>query len=261
MELATVEFAIEAILNDWSSGVMTIEWDGDDDKLTVDEAFITLGGTDTFKPFLQAGRFVVPFGLYDGNTISDPLTKEAFETKEDSIRVGTALGPFTVGGYFFNGDTNEGGGDSHIEQFGIEVGYGLENESVDVEINLGYLSSVVDSDTLAEQFDTEGDYVSGIGAQLGLRAAGSSKPSALHLELGYNIPMDNFPTLITLAYSATRDLAGVLPESRVALATGIELSGGLGVNAEYTHDIDYSLEDGGTGENSDTIIAQLVYEF
>lgn len=173
IDLATAEFAFDAEITDWAFGVIGIEWDGDEDKLTVDEAFIALGGTDEFPVGLQAGRYVVPFGVYDGNTVSDPLTKEAFETKEDAVMISSAFGPVTVGAFAYNGETNEGGGDSNVEQFGAAVGYAVETDAISFAVNLGYSSSIADSDRLEEEYDMEADYVGGAAFQASVTFAGT----------------------------------------------------------------------------------------
>lgn len=286
IDLATAEFAFEAEVTDWAGGVMAIEWDGDEDKLTVDEAFITLGGTDEIPVSLQAGRYVVPFGVFDGNTVSDPLTKEAFETKEDAAMVSGEFGPVSIGAFVYNGETNEDGGDSNIEQYGATIGYALENDTVRFEAHASYSSSIADSDTLQEEYDLEADYVGGVALQASLRVAGavfigeyitalddyessdeltgesiSDQPSAYQLEAGYNFDLGGLASIVSLGYNGTSDLGGILPESRIMAVLGMEFTEGVGVNLEYAHDTDYDENDGGTDEESDSVICQLYYEF
>ena len=86
------------------------------------------------------------------------------------------------------------------------------------------------------------------------------KPAAYHLEAGYEVEL-GLPLQFTLSYSATRDLAPILPESRLAAVVGVTLSEGLGVKVEYSHDTDYDSADGGSGEEADAVTAQLSYEF
>lgn len=286
VDLATAEFALEAELVDWAHGVMAIEWDGDEDKLTVDEAFINLGGTDEIPLGLQAGRYVLPFGIYDGNTVSDPLTKEAFETKDDAVMVGSVLGPLTFGVFAYNGETNEGGGDSNVEQFGAAAGYVFENDAVMFEANIGYSSSIADSDRLQEEYDMDADYVGGVALQGSVRFGGavfigeyitalddyessdeltgeaiSAKPSAYQLEAGYNFNLGGLASLASIGYSGSSNLGGILPENRMMAVLGVELGDGLGVNLEYAHDTDYDAGEGGTSEEADSVICQLYYEF
>lgn len=282
IDLATAEFGFEAEIAEWALGMMAIEWDGDEENFNVDEAFITLGGTGDFPGYVQAGRYVIPFGVYDGNTISDPLTTEVFETKEDAIMVGAAFGPVSLDAFAYNGETNEGGGDAGIEQFGAAIGFAMETDAVQFEAHIGYANSIVDSDGLQEEWDPEADYVGGIALQAGVRVAGfvfigeyitavddyesddgivNAQPSAYQLEAGYNFNIGSLASLVSLGYSGTADLGGIYPETRLLVDFGIEIIEGLGVNLEYAHDIDYGLEDGGTDQESDAVIAQLYFEF
>ncbi|PID73981.1 MAG: hypothetical protein CSB33_00965 [Desulfobacterales bacterium] len=282
IDLATASFAFEASGGDHVSGTMAIDWDGDEDKLTIDEAFITVDGGDDLPLFFQGGRYVVPFGVYEANTLSDPLTCEVFEIKEDNLMIGSAFGPVTVSGYIFNGDSNEDGGEDHIEHFGLAANLELEAGPAAISGHLGYLSSVVDTDGLCEDFDLEADYAGGLAAQamveLGdiglviiaefitaldeLEMEGNDvEPKAWHMEVDYNINVPDYPMLAALSYSGTDDLGGLYSESRLAVALGVDLGESLGVTLELAHDEDYGESDGGTGESANTFTAQLAYEF
>jgi hypothetical protein len=169
ISLATAEVALEGRLTNWAGATLALEWDDEEDKITVDEAFISLGSAELFPVQGQVGRFVVPFGVYDGNTIADPLTKEVFEAKEDALLAGFEFNDFAGGIYFFNGDSSDGGGDD-IEHFGLFAGYTLETETIEVGVQLGYLNSVFDADGLTDAFDGEADYVDGVAVQARLIA-------------------------------------------------------------------------------------------
>jgi hypothetical protein len=109
LNTAQLDFEIQA--NDWTLGSLVIEYDdGKDtlfvtsegsedsvDRINIDTAFLTIGDTQRFPPFLTAGRMIVPFGISTGApvadvlTIDDPLTIEAFETREDAILIGVGF--------------------------------------------------------------------------------------------------------------------------------------------------------------------------
>ncbi len=278
IDLATAEFAFEAQVSDWATGVMAIEWDGDEDKINIDEAFIFIGNTDEVPVFLQAGRYIVPFGIYEGNTISDPLTKEAFETKEDAVLVGFESSGFYANAYAFNGETNEGGGDDTIEHFGGNVGYRLHNDDMAFGASVDLISSVFDADGLTDGFpdSMESDYASGLAAHAIFGMAGFGviaeyitaldevdgvEPKAWQIEGFYETEIGGRGVIFGLSYSETDDLGGVLPESRIAAVVGVGLLEEVGLTFEYTHDEDYDVSDGGTGESADAFTAQLAYEF
>jgi hypothetical protein len=108
--LDTAELDFEIAVNSWTLGSLVIEYhDGQDfifptntddevgvDRLTVRQAWITVGDTARYPLFMTVGRDVVPFGISTGDpvtdvlTIVDPLTVEVFETTEDFVLIGAA---------------------------------------------------------------------------------------------------------------------------------------------------------------------------
>jgi hypothetical protein len=168
-ELATVELGFDAQVTDWASGhILVLYEEGGDDDVVIDEGYITLGNTEQFPLYLTAGRMYVPFGNFETNMISDPLTLEISETQETAIQVGFEAAGAYGSVFAFNGDTNEGGGDSQIEQFGANLGYTYEQEGFSLDVGISYMNSMGDSDGLSgileEEDMLEVDYVDGFGA-------------------------------------------------------------------------------------------------
>lgn len=278
--LSTATLGIEASIVEWASGTIVFDWDDEEDEIGIDEAYITLGNTEAIPFALQAGRLYVPFGVFETSAVSDPLTLEAFETREEAVMTSYGINGVNFGIYGFNGDTNENGGDDTIEHFGGFLDYSLEKESLTLNAHLGYMSSIIDSDTLQDNLDLESDYVGGVSAQLSLQYSGfiligeyitatedyepdegdAQKPSAFHIEAGYTMEL-GLPVFAAISYSGTDNLGGVLPETRLAPVIGVELVEGLTAKLEYCHDTDYEEADGGTGEESDTVTLLLSYEF
>lgn len=94
-----LELGLEAELTDWikASSVLNSEWIGDsvnggDEKITVDQAIITLQKED-FPLYLVLGKRVQPFGLFENHLVTDPMTQDAFETKKVGVTIG-ATGPW-----------------------------------------------------------------------------------------------------------------------------------------------------------------------
>ncbi len=108
IQLNTAQLDFEIQVNDWTLGSLIFEFvDGTDilfpttqgteesvDRITIDTAFLTIGDTQRFPAFATFGRMIVPFGISTGDpvadvlTIEDPLTVEAFESREDAILIG-----------------------------------------------------------------------------------------------------------------------------------------------------------------------------
>jgi len=282
-ELATVELGFDARANDWTSGhVLVLYEEGGDDKVLIDEAFITLGNTEQFPLYLTAGRMYVPFGKFETNMISDPLTLEIGETQETALQLGFAVQGAHGSFFAFNGDTNEGGGDSQIEQYGANLGYLYEQEGFSMDVGISYVNSMGDSDGLseflAEENLLEADYVGGLGvyaiASVGpISLIGeyitalddfdgdNSQPMAFNFETGYTFVLAGRESTFAVAYQGTDDLAGMLPESRILTTLSVEIFPATTFAIEYAHDEDYDENEGGTGASADTVTGQLAYEF
>jgi hypothetical protein len=106
LDTADLDFEIQA--SDWVLGSLVFQYDqgtdvlfptaeGDEsgvDRVNVRQAWLTIGNTQRFPFFGTFGRDVVPFGISTGDpvvdvlTLIDPLTVEAFETREDFIMLG-----------------------------------------------------------------------------------------------------------------------------------------------------------------------------
>lgn len=66
---------------------------------------------------------------------------------------------------------------------------------------------------------------------------------------------------VALGLQSTQDAAGVLPETRTAIALSQEIDEGTSLSFEVAMDDDYSTADGGTGESATSFTAQLAVEF
>ncbi len=283
-ELATVELGFVGKMSDWASAHLTLLYEeGGDDKVLVDDAHIILGNTDKFPLYLDAGRQYVPFGNFTTNMISDPLTLEIAETQETALQIGFKAAGAYGSVFAFNGDTNEGGGDSQIEQFGANIGYALERDSFSLDIGMSYMNSIGDSDGLGDILKEKNlltaDYVSGIGAYAithigpvsligeyitALDDIGNEtnfQPMAFNIETGYAFHIRGLESTVAIAYQGTDDMAGYLPESRFLGSFAIGIFPGTTFAVEWAHDKDYDKADGGTDESADAFTAQLAYEF
>ncbi|MEA1968671.1 MAG: LbtU family siderophore porin [Thermodesulfobacteriota bacterium] len=280
--LATVELGFDSPITQWGSGHVLLAWDDGDDKITVDEAIITIGNSEKTPVYLSVGRMYVPFGNFETNMISDTFTLFLGETQEDAAQVGFETNGFYGSMYVFNGDTNEEtNGDSEIEQFGTNIGYAIENDNFSLDVNAGYINSLLDSNELQDALTVEGhDYIGGldIAAVLNFNAftligeyltalddyeTGSEKYElkAYNIELGYTFDISGKETTIAAGYQGSDDCAAYLPETRLIGAISVAIMDGMSLSLEYAYDDDYDENEGGTGEDADSITAQIAYEF
>jgi len=309
--LNTAEFDFEAKVLDWATGELSAEWDSGADKITLNEGFITLGDTRRFPLYLKLGRGTLPFGVTTGATVAariedqltltDPLTKEVFEAKEDYALLGVRANGFEGGAYVYNGTTNRRGpaGEKHLEHYGATVGYTWVNQNLFVTGTMSLMDSVFDSDGLTEQFPeaVNARYAPAVAAVLRFRLGGFSlvteynaaiydvpfqrlvtvvlpdgteeqvvqvirkRPTAWQIEAGYTTQVFGKKTYGAFGYSRTYQLAGAFPKQRLLTTVGTWLAPNMRLALEYGHEYDYSSAKGGTGRSTDSFISRLTYEW
>ncbi len=236
----------------------------------------------------------VPFGVFESNLVSDPLTLEIGETRESVVLAGAEANGFAGGLYVFNGDL-EADGDSQIDSYGAFVGFAQETENSLFAVNAGYISDIGDSDTLQDaiqgnidaavvDYDDQvgGATISGVATfgafnifaeyltatddfeinELAFKADGA-KPEAFNIELGYNFTLANIDMTAAVAYQGTDEAAALdLPKERFAAAISAGIFENTALSLECIHHNDYSDSDGGTDEfGGTTVTAQLAVEF
>lgn len=288
--LATVELGIEAKPLDWTTGFILFLYEEDDDDLNVDEGHVTLGATDDTPYYLTIGKLYVPFGAFETMMISDPITLDMGETNDAAVQIGLEMNGFRGAAYVFNGDADDvDDDDDAIEVFGLSVGYTIENDSFSVDLGADWINNILDSDGLNDVYDDNGwaavlgDQVPGVA----IHAMGSFGPftligeyvtmtddvedttgafladeaSAFAIEAGYTFDISGFETTIAIGYQASDDAAGILPEDKILGSVGVGITDNLSIAAEYATAEDYSVADGGSGEDIDSLTFQLAFEF
>lgn len=151
--LATMELGIDLTLSELCSGHLLLLWEEDDtEPADLDDAYITVGGTEDHAMYLRVGKLYVPFGMYESNMISGPLTSDLGETRESAVVFGTEYKGFNGALYVFNGDVEKENSDDVIETFGIRAGYTFSNENFNLDIGAGWISNVMDSDGMQDAF-------------------------------------------------------------------------------------------------------------
>ncbi len=286
LALAAAELGIDAEISDYVSGFMLLLYE-DGEDIAVDEVFLTLSGGDEMPLYLKAGEFYVPFGSFETNMISDPLTLEIGETHETALEVGYEMAGFYCAAYLFNGDVDEDGEDNDIDNFGLNAGYAMENDAMSLDAGIGYINNLYDSnglgDILEGQMEEEefglDSYVGGIALHAVLNfgpvtligeyvgatddpewnypgvTEEGDKPSAWNAEVGYTFEMAGKETVVGVAYQGTDNMADELPETRVVGAFAVGILDNTSLAFEYLHD-EFESDD-----EADVFTAQLAIEF
>jgi hypothetical protein len=185
--LDTFELGIGAQAGDWVSGNILFLYEQDPgpgregDELLVDEAYITIANPEVTPFFGTAGRIYVPFGNFESYMITDPITLTLGETRAEVLQVGVEMENGLYGSaYIYNGDILQekhnytSRENSHINNFGLNVGYAMERDNFSLDVGAGYLNNIATSDGLTDAVDGANglcdgdpcvaDYVGGVSA-------------------------------------------------------------------------------------------------
>lgn len=283
--LATFELGIAAQVTEWVEAMASLLYEEGDTDLEVDIAQITIANAVVTPVYVNAGQFYLPFGTYETNLVSDPLTLEIGEIRESAVEVGFVYGGFGGSVYTFQGD-NEVDGDTRIDSWGANLSVARELDAVSWSAGIGYISNLGDSDSLRDTVVDPTDFTGGwtanlavivqdfnlIGEYLGAADdfdtaalsfdGNGAKPEAWNIELGYSFEVFGKESVAAVAYQGSNEaLALELPEERWLVGWSIGIFDGTALSFEYSHDSDYGTGKGGTGENANAFVAQLAVEF
>lgn len=298
--LATAELGLRSQVNDWVEAGISFLYEQDETDLEVDTAYLTLGNADVSPLFLTAGQVYVPFGNYETNLVSDPLTLDIGEARETALQLGFEQSGFSGSLYVFNGD-NDIKGKDRIEGWGANLGFAHDSDSLSWSVGAGYINDLGDSDSLHETindtrvgaaeldpslsidptehtagwtlnaaanlgpFNLIGEYLSATDdfdpISLEFKGEGA-RPSAWNIEAGYSFTLLGRESVTAVAYQGAREaLALELPKERWLLGWSIEIFDRTSLGLEWARDRDYSARDGGTGKSANVLTAQLAVEF
>lgn len=149
LRLATFELGILAQVNPWVSVEASLLYEQDETDLEVDLAFINIHNPEVSPVFFTAGQFYVPFGDYETNLVSDPLTLEIGEAREVAARLGFLHNGFNGSLYAFKAD-NQVRGEDRIASWGANLGYALETDAYELRVGAGYINDLGDSNSLQD---------------------------------------------------------------------------------------------------------------
>ncbi len=288
--VATIELAAQTRINPWVSASIALLYEEDNtEPHEVDAAILTLGNKEDQPYTVTVGRTYVPFGVYDSNMISDPLTLELGETRETLVALNYEQSGFLASVYVFNGDIDRQASNADsIRQFGMSFSYLLEDANKLVDMEFSYMSNLADSDSIRTIImpPSVQDSVPGMSATLTYNyeawvlvteyvaalkrfssgelvyAGDAAKPSAYTIELAHIVNWSGKEYTLAVAQQGTREaLALGLPEKRVLLSIGTLIYENLNLRAEWRRDTDYGVSVSGTGNRANMVTLQAAVNF
>lgn len=276
--LASAALTAAGVLNELLSAQITLLHEEDETPLEVDEAILFINSGQS--TYVNLGQMYLPFGSFESMQISDPLTHEMSELRETAVLVGYNPGLFALTAYAFNGDVDRNAED-RITSYGFSSDFNLLEQRL--ILGAGYLSNLLDSDTLQEVVAASlAEPNHHIGA-LNLRAAYRTerilllaeaihslehlmiegveyKPQATHAEVGFTFGSGY---TVSIAHQTTDDIqwSGLPRRAWLCTASKSLINDDLTLSVEYRRDGDYIPTEGGSGESSHGLVFQLAAAF
>lgn len=235
-----MELGAAAALNDeWSVEILLEE----DDGIKLADAFVTYepgGGLSA-----SAGQQGVPFGVYDTNLITDPLTKDLGDTSGVSLLLGGEAGQVTWNLFGLQPEEDGQVGENH----GVAVGFGVGGEETEFGLDVSWINGV------ANAMDVQGMAVSARGS-LGPASAlveyvtaleapdGEATPTAWHAEAAYSFDLMGTDATLAVAGGGTDDgAAAELAETLMLLGISVGIAEGVGLGLEWSQSEAYGADD------------------
>jgi len=275
--LATVEIGIDGTVAEGVDVHVLLLHEEDDTALEIDEGTITL--SNLVGPLnLTAGQMYVPFGNFESNMISDPLTLEVGETRESVLSLGYDAHGVYGSLFMFNGNSESSNDNS--SDFGLNVGYTTDT----FDVGFSYISKFAETDTMEGTLTSVddnspaafgvhaivnmgsiqiiGEYISAAGefdtVELAFDGEGAT-PSAYNAEVGFTTVLMGKETTIAASYQGTMQAAGIeLAENRMILGVSSALNENTSLSLEFMNESDV---EGGSGDAINIVTAQIAVGF
>ena len=148
--MATVELSAGWQLLDWLRADLTFLYEENDTDFGVDQAIITIGNTDAFPLYFQAGKMYVPFGRFDSFFIFDPVVLELAEANETAALLGFEKGGFNASISIFNSDVETDDRGDHIENAVLAASYTVEKDNYSFAFGGAVIRNMYTADTMSD---------------------------------------------------------------------------------------------------------------
>ncbi len=157
LNLATAKMDFFAEVNSWVSGFMSFQFEDlpngvsanriDNNRIVLDQGFVTLGDLQKTPFYLSAGQLYVPFGAYSSSMISSPLTKFIGKTKARALTVGyhpaSYMLPYVSAFVFHSASHNA---DDHINGYGLNAAYRFKlKKAASGELGVSWINNLADA--------------------------------------------------------------------------------------------------------------------
>ena len=267
MELATLELGVAAAINDQFSAEVLVE--NDDGTIALADAFLTYDAGGGLSA--TGGLQILPFGVYDTNLISDPLTLMLGETGDvglvlagDADLLSWSLFSFDV--------QNKPEDESNIAGFGAGLGFAAEANGAEFGLNLSWINHVGDSGEIGGAEPAFAELASGMAASATGRLGAASvmietvsvldpldaegldgaQPSAWAAEIAYDLDLMGSEATAAFAAGGSDEAEALgLPETLMLVGVSVAAWENVGITLEWKQEEAYSADD---ADNAITVL-------
>ncbi len=150
-----------------NSGIVTSNHRVSNSRVFVNEAFVIIGDFSKSPFYGTAGQMFVPFGRYNSNFITNPVTKTMARIKNRALLVGyqqQTSNAFYTAAYIFRGDSYVPSTHNKINNGGVDLGYRFTVGPVYGDVGGGVIGNVADS--IGMQITGNNPLFNGFGSNL-----------------------------------------------------------------------------------------------
>ncbi len=268
----TFELTMSAAISDGVTfeGVLLYE-EGED--LCIDSAFFDVAVPQLEGLSFQAGLMYMPFGVFNGAMISDPMTLELGEISDASAGITYSVGPLTLSGYVFGADIEDSDNvDNYAAAFSLtpvenfqfgaavlsDIGEaGLCDDIIDSYEEFGY-EDAMGIDVWATlsfgSFSISGEYLAAVDD---LSIAGEKvKPQTWAVDI---VQSFGERTVLGLRYEGSREFkTEEFPENQFGACLSYLLTENLTLSGEYMYG---KFDDAAEIDDRHMVTAKLAFEF
>ena len=260
-----VAFAVTAKMANALSADITLTSKESARNFILDTAFVKKGlGPIDFVFGLTA----LPFGVYESNFVSNPISKDLGDTSNTIAQLSTSKNGFAGKVYVFNGSENKIRANDRVHDFGAKVNYSKVVADVAFGVEVSYISDFSETGGVATNLiggaNTQLKRVGGYAAAFKLEVSGfnfigeyitaadeydsadmlfqskGAKPSVYHIEAGYTFTAFKKKMTAALGYQTSKQMVALgFDKERYLTGLNIALNDNSSLNFEYLHKIDY----------------------
>ena len=248
--VATAELAIAAAINDEFSGEILLE--SDDDDIVLADAFLTYepGGFS-----VSVGQQGLPFGVFDTNLVSDPLTEELGDTSGVSVLMGGEADLLNWSVFALNSAD-----DQFAENYGVALGLAMEGDVTEFGLDVSWINDIANDGNpqgIAASargslgpFSALGEMVTGIDS-----GESDAEPSTWMVEAAYAFVLGDRDATAAVGFQGSEEIED-LAETRMLVGISVDVWENVGVGVEWKQE-EFAGDDG----SADTIAVLLGAEF